>query len=383
MPSDSKSVRSVKSQQSFGVGEDFAMTSDEESYNKGKRTFKHRTKVVTTHPREHDDDRSLDESLLDHEHPEHRDEDDQDSDFRPSSLLMSKTNEDMDTPDAVEDNDDDDGSVPTEASDTPSRSKILGRIEDRAIKRFDADTMHMSHILEYLGNAMEGIQSFNEKNVYQESMYWKERAVDAEEKNTELMAEIDNLQRQCKTWESRLRRSEKRVEKLMKEQESRPNRPGLGYRGMSSVGNSIAADKLDPEEKVKGNNTAPVVEAVKSEEPTEGPRSGLKTLIHGRSFRQKWDRMKLAGIEKAPPPIEESPSTIAAKKYVEQYLEETGNKGAKIDAKDSMSEISFDQKRRLARRNSRSSSVSRRKGGKVKSVPTNDGTSSWQEMLSV
>lgn len=378
MPSDSKSVRSVKSQQSFGVGEDFAMTSDEESYNKGKRTFKHRTKVVTTHSREQDDDRSLDDSLLGLEHPEYRDEDDQDSDFRPSSLLMSKTNEDMDIPDAV-----DDGSVPTKASDTPSRSKILERIEDRAIKRFDADTMHMSHILEYLGNAMEGIQSFNEKNVYQESVYWKERAVDAEGKNTELMAEIESLRRQCKTWESRMRRSEKRVEKLMKEVESRPNRPGLGYKGMSSVGNSIAGDKLVPEGKVKGNDTAPVVEAVKSEEPTEGPRSGLKTLIHGRSFRQKWDRMKLAGIEKAPPPIEESPSTIAAKKYVEQYLEETGNKGTKIDGKDSMSEISFDQKRRLARRNSRSSSVSRRKGGKVKSVPTNDGTSSWQEMLSV
>jgi len=308
------------------------MTSDDDSMPL-KATFSHRSKRGSSQSNQSEEERSVNKGTISDEEEGEEEESDnleEDSTLRISSLLMSSTNVPQEEPtssktnkstveeagevgkgDATDDDDDEDiGSEPSQDSETPSRSRIIKKIEIRAVSRIDASTVRMGDIISHLENALHAAKNLDNLNMLHQMEAWKDKATMAEKKKEELVLEIESLKKEITTWQARTRRAEKKCERI---QSGKGNEKDTKANSVHT--NHSLADDL--------------ISTVMSEDGAEvpkGPSSGLRTLLRGTggvSFRQKWDRKRIVGIveEEAEEHHSDGESTIAAREYVNQYLE--------------------------------------------------------------
>jgi len=200
---------------------------------------------------------------------------------------------------------DDDISEPSQQSETPtSRSGIIKKIETRAVHRRDANTAHMGDIIDYLENAIYAAKNLDNLNMLEEMEAWRDKAMVAEKRQEEMAEEIACLKKEVKMWHGRTRRAEKRCERIQSGMEDKKT-TRKNFCGTSSLADDVS--------NIMSENGAEV---------SKGYKSGLKAVLRGTSFRQKWDRKSIAGIEEV---IKEQnsdgESTVAAREYVNQYLE--------------------------------------------------------------
>jgi hypothetical protein len=179
-----------------------------------------------------------------------------------------------------------------------SRNDIINSVESRAVRRADACTLKMGEIMDHLHKALDLAQSYDKLNVLQEMEQWKERAIRAEKIYDEMAQEIQNLKKEVITWENRTRRAEKRCERL----QNGDLDIDLHYRNLYSHNNLESSNASDVATK---------------------PNVDLKALIQGKSFRNKWDKKRIAGIEEEIRQVSDGESTIAARDYINQFIEST------------------------------------------------------------
>ena len=427
MPSDSKSVKSVRSSRSTRStrsrksensyhDNDYAMTSDDDSMPL-KATFSHRSKRGSSQSHQSEEERSVNNDPVSDEEEEEEEESDnleEDSTLRISSLLMSSKNVPPEEPrsskatkstvekagevgkgDVTDDDDDEDiGSEPSQDSETPSRSRILKKIETRAVRRIDASTVRMGDVISHLENALHAAKNLDNLNMLHQMEAWKDKATMAETKQEKLVLEIESLKKEITTWQARTRRAEKKCERIQSGKGSEKDKKS-NSRGTSAVHtNHSLADDL--------------ISTIMSEEAEvpKGPSSGLRTLLRGAggvSFRQKWDRKRIVGIveKEAEEHHSDGESTIAAREYVNQYLE-SNPKPEVVESEerdDSLSQGKAPNKRVSTKSRSKPSSVisSRSSQSRRHSKPRrneqqiqapqasalDDNDNSWVEMLSI
>jgi hypothetical protein len=142
--------------------------------------------------------------------------------------------------------------------------------------------------------------------------YWKERALDAINKNKILEEKNEKLESDVYAWERRTKRIEKRSERLQKEIEELTKTAGR----RKSISNNFE------------------VSTKELEEVERNPSSDLRKLMQS-SFRNKWSKKKLAGVKESIDDDEASvgAETAAARKYINEYLESNpqGAKGSPVN----------------------------------------------------
>lgn len=403
MPSDSKSVRSAKSARSTKSTrsrettrshhdqDDYAVTSDDDSVPL-KATFSHRSKRSSTHSQESKDNRSVHEDFAsDEEEDEVQDNLDEDS---TSSVLMSNKNVTAQKQPSsgkgaksarIEEARDEEGQAGQmdHGSFAPTdRSRILKDIETRAVNRRESNTVHMGNIIDSLENALYAAKNLDNLNMLEQMEAWRDKATAAENRMEEMAEEIASLKKEASMWQGRTRRAEKRCERIQSGMEDnkvvRKN-----SRGMSSVcpDHSLAND----------------VSIIMSEDDAEALKRsnpGLKTVLRGTSFRQKWDRKRIAGIEEEiKVETSDGESTVAAREYVDQYLEY--NQHVLVDSENrdaSLVRVSSPSRRPSMRSNNNTKKSAQRLSMTRLSqhqalVPQTssleDNNNSWVEMLSI
>lgn len=313
----------------------------------------------------------------------------EDSNLRISSLLMSRSNVDVETAhDSMEkhhkyskDHDDDqDEHVYDNAErkfhkkDSGSnRADIIKSVESRAVRRADACTMRMGDIIDHLQKALEFARSYDQLNVLHEMEQWKKRAMDAEKKQEEMAQEIQTLKKEVTTWENRTRRAEKRCERLQN-----------GDQDKDASFRSLYNHNCD-------SSNASEISITKS--GTE-----IKALIQGKSFRNKWDRKRIAGIEEEIHLMSDGESTVAAREYINQFIE-SSSKRMIIQDETRDDSLNLNQKERATqgisignhpvangrtRRNAKTHHMALPPQQSVsQSLETQENDNSWVEMLSI
>ena len=425
MPSDSKSVKSVRSSRSTRStrsrkvensyhDNDYAMTSDDDSMPL-KATFSHRSKRGSSQSHQSEEERSVNNDPVSDEEEEEEVELDnleEDSTLRISSLLMSSKNLPQEEPpsskaikstvektgevgkgDATDN--EDIGSESNQDSETPSRSRIIKKIETRAVRRIDASTVRMGDVISHLENALHAVKNLDNLNMLHQMEAWKGKATKAETKQEELVLEIESLKKEITTWQARTRRAEKKCERMIQSGKGSEKDKKSNSLGTSAVrtNHSLADDLI------------PTIMSEDAEVP-KGPSSGLRTLLRGPggvSFRRKWDRKRIVGIveKKAEEHHSDGESTVAAREYVNQYLE--SNPKPEVveneERDDSLSQGKAPNKRISTKSRSKPSSVitSRSSQSRRHSKPRrneqqsqapqastlDDNDNSWVEMLSI
>ena len=136
-----------------------------------------------------------------------------------------------------------------------------------------------------------------------EAEYWKHRVHDLiqknkalDDRNKELQGVNAKLEQDVRAWERRSRRMEKRAERFQGDLAS------IRRSRRSSVATNYEVSEKEVEE-VASN-----------------PSNDLRKLMQS-SFREKWSKKRLAGVEDKDDAESIGESTAAARKYVNDYLE--------------------------------------------------------------
>lgn len=386
----SRSSRSRRSSNSYRHKHNFAESSDEEERLPVRTEFSHRSRsqkqtyVRNTSPpshveyssdREQEDDDDASDNLTE-----------EDSNLRISSLLMSSNNANVEKSpverysnksshatwsEGTHDSDninENIGAGTSRKNQSSNRSDIINSVASRAVRRADACTMRMGEIMDHLYTALDLVQSYDKLNVLQEMEQWKERAIRAERMHDEMAQEIQALKKEVITWENRTRRAEKRCERLQNGDHDKD----LHYSNMYNHN---------------------VESSINSEIATK-PSVDVKALIQGKSFRDKWDRKRIAGIEEEIRQVSDGESTIAAREYINQFIESSPKPVAREQESrdDGLKQERNGRKRRDTVRQERSPQVVHQQQqthhqhalqqvGHSLEAPENDN--SWVEMLSI
>mmetsp|Transcript_13623 Transcript_13623/g.25590 ORF Transcript_13623/g.25590 Transcript_13623/m.25590 type:complete len:405 (+) Transcript_13623:41-1255(+) len=393
----SRSSRSRRSQKSYRHNHDFAESSDDEEMPTIRTEFSHRSRnQQQRYPRNPSPPHGLTEHSSDHEAEDDDEEvshtlNEEDSNLRISSLLLASNNDTvvenstisarekkssrvMEKKGNHDVHDNINGNSEKNASNgirSTSRNAIIDSVESRAIRRADACTMKMGEVMDHLHKALDLVQSYDKLNVLQEMEKWKERAIHAESLHDEMAQEIQALKKEVVAWETRTRRLEKRCERLQN-----------GNHAMDFYDRNWSSQNHE-------SSDAPGVET----EPT----AELKALLQGKSFRNKWDRKRIAGIDEEIKQVSDGESTIAARNYIDQFIVSSPKKvpneqetrddilaSNRNNHKDGTRNISINKARSTKHDQSRYSSnqrLNQQQDGQ--SLEKSEIDNSWVEMLSI
>lgn len=134
-------------------------------------------------------------------------------------------------------------------------------------------------------------------DLIKQAEYWKERAINAMNKNQKLQERNAILENDVIAWERRTKRIEKRSERLQNEIEEMTKTAGR----RKNISNNFEVSNKEVEE--VANN----------------PSSDLKKLMQS-SFRQKWSKKRLAGLDTPIDDNSDGDETVAARKYIDEFL---------------------------------------------------------------
>jgi membrane-associated HD superfamily phosphohydrolase len=155
-----------------------------------------------------------------------------------------------------------------------------------------------------LAEEFDGMQGLGALDSIKQAEYWKERAIEAINKNKILEEENSKLESDVYAWERRTKRIEKRAERLQSQVDDLTKI--AGRRKAISTNIEVSPKEL--------------------EEVERNPSSELKKLMKS-SFRNKWSKKKLAGVNESL--LEEASvgdETAAARKYINEFLESNSQK---------------------------------------------------------
>ncbi len=155
-------------------------------------------------------------------------------------------------------------------------------------------------------NEFDDMQGLGALDSIKQAEYWKERALDAINKNKILEERNEQLESDVYAWERRTKRIEKRSERLQAEIE--------------------LLTKTNGRRKAISNNFE--VSAKEVEEVERNPSSELQRLMQS-SFRNKWSKKRLAGVQETLHDDDGNSvgaETLAARKYINEYLEKNPQK---------------------------------------------------------
>lgn len=190
-------------------------------------------------------------------------------------------------------------------SDTKMNSTYGSRSSHRSDvinnRSYHHSKLDLNELIQNLENVVIGVKELNGLEVLKELEGWKEKALKLQGENNTMSEKISILEQDLRSAHSRIDRLGKKV--IGKEPLSILDRlSSLGEPNLSSQ-NGVSIS-LDDDEVFETSNE-------------------VKTLL-GTSFRSKWDRRKVAGLNPLHQPDEESigEETIAARKYIEDYMED-------------------------------------------------------------
>lgn len=188
-----------------------------------------------------------------------------------------------------------------------SDSKMSSTYGNRPSHRSDAinrsyhhSKLDLNELIQNLENVVIGVQELNGIEVLKELEGWKEKALKLQDENNSMSEKISILEQDLRSAHSRIERLGKKV--IGKEPLSILDR--LSSLGEPSLSKNSISISLDDDEVLETSNE-------------------VKTLL-GTSFRSKWDRRKVAGLKPLNQPDEVSigEDTVAARKYIEEYMED-------------------------------------------------------------
>jgi len=174
-------------------------------------------------------------------------------------------------------------------------------------------TLKVKEIIGSLSTVLGSVKNLDSLDTVQEMEMWKERALLAEVNITSLKDEIESLKKEVTVWENRTKRIEKRCDRIKQGLKEREERKLLRPYGVAS------SDEEDIGDGGKDDDTNGFDKTRLPHEPSEN----LKAFIHGRSFRSKWDRKRLSGVEDRDDNDTNSvgESTMFAQRYVQEYMD--------------------------------------------------------------
>jgi len=174
-------------------------------------------------------------------------------------------------------------------------------------------TLKVKEIIGSLSTVLGSVKNLDSLDAVQEIEMWKERALLAEVNITSLKGEIESLKKEVTVWENRTKRIEKRCDRIKQGLKEREERKLLRPYGVASS---------DEEDIGDGGTDDDTNGFDKTRLPHE-PSENLKAFIHGRSFRSKWDRKRLSGVEDRDDNDTNSvgESTMFAQRYVQEYMD--------------------------------------------------------------
>ena len=174
-------------------------------------------------------------------------------------------------------------------------------------------TLKVKEIIGSLSTVLGSVKNLDSLDAVQEIEMWKERALLAEVNITSLKGEIESLKKEVTVWENRTKRIEKRCDRIKQGLKEREERKLLRPYGVASS---------DEEDIGDGGTDDDTNGFDKTRLPHE-PSENLKAFIHGRSFRSKWDRKRLSGVEDRDDNDKNSvgESTMFAQRYVQEYMD--------------------------------------------------------------
>jgi hypothetical protein len=172
--------------------------------------------------------------------------------------------------------------------------------------------LEVGDIIGSLETVLGSVKNLDSLDILKEMKEWKIRALDAEQKVWTMEEEIKRLEGEVSIWQGRTKRVEMRCDRIkkgMKEDEKRKrNTPPFSFT-IDRLRRHRNSD-YDDDSDVKNEDVTP-------HEPSEK----LKTFLNGNSFRSKWDRKRISGIEEANDESTIGESTQMARKYLEDYIE--------------------------------------------------------------
>jgi hypothetical protein len=164
-------------------------------------------------------------------------------------------------------------------------------------------TFEVGDIIGSLETVLGSVKNLDALDVLKEMQGWKERALNAEQKNWAMSEEIKALEKDVSMWQGRTRRIELRCERIKKgqkeEAKQKRNRPPFSFSNDDRSRNSDDDETAIPHE----------------------PSAQLQTFLRGNSFRGKWDRKRISGIEEETDLSTVGESTVQARKYVQDYIQ--------------------------------------------------------------
>ena len=212
----------------------------------------------------------------------------------------------------------------TEVSDRVSREIQDDDVDSAANSSIITKThiaTNAADMIHSLEKVLAGVRGLSALDIIKTTDYWKGRAIDAInknkdlteenqsilEKNQEKEREVETWKKEVETWKRRVVRAEKRVEKV--QAELALTTVGMTTAGISNRGTTVTAEEIA--------------------EVTVNPSRDLQHMM-GSSFRKKWSRRRVSGIDDQEDADAGSAgeSTTAARKYVNEYI--TSQKGKKV-----------------------------------------------------
>lgn len=181
-------------------------------------------------------------------------------------------------------------------------------------------TLKVGEIIGSLETVLGSVKNLVSLDVIREMQRWKKRAQAAEQKNWELSKEIEKLEQDVSMWQGRLRRVELRCERLKKGKKEGNKRERWSRAPFVFSYDEDSDDNRGDEDK----------SAVIHHEPS--PQ--LQSFLRGNSFRGKWDRKRISGIEEEMDLSTVGESTLLARKYVKDYIKENPLKSPSSDGDD-------------------------------------------------
>jgi len=185
--------------------------------------------------------------------------------------------------------------------------------EEEALEYNPEEKLNLSELLESLNSAVKGIKHLDSVNVLKEMHSWKQKAGNLEEENISLKEKITELENKYESIQSRARRYEKRL------QEGRPltilekHEIEMSLDRDTKNASTLEADMTNDDDDDESSISVTSI----------GPSDELKKML-GTSFRNKWNRRKIAGLESEAPSEDSSvgEETAVARKYIDEYMED-------------------------------------------------------------